>query len=157
MNRFIPCFQLSCIVGVCVGSLLIGCTERVTMIPNADPSLNRSAERFAADAAACFPYPADAPRGAELQGRVNVGYTYNQLSLVNYSGGTWRDVRIWINREYVLPMESIEPNNLKRLNFKFFYDADGRHFPLDNKETRVERVELMIGDTLHPIRFEMAT
>ncbi|HQY89834.1 MAG TPA: hypothetical protein PK402_14365, partial [Tepidisphaeraceae bacterium] len=98
-------------------SLIVGCSDQVTMIPNADGQLNKSADRFIAEAQACFPYPADAVRGGEIAARANIGYMYNQISLTNFSGSEWIGPIIWVNQSYAVPMEKIASGGITRISF----------------------------------------
>ena len=121
---------------------LIGCSGRPSIIPNKDKSLRKSSAEFAADAAKRHPYPADAPRGGEAVGRATVGYTLNQLDVVNLSKEAWNDVEIWVNKRYVVGVPKIEAGKLRTINFQMLYDDKGRYFPLNNNKVLVDKVEL---------------
>ncbi len=133
-----------------------GCTKNATVLPNADATLNKSAAQFRAEAAAVHPFPADAPVVGEIAGRANVGYTYNQITVTNFSGTDWVDVQIWLNGQYVVPIERIETGTIRRLSFKFFYNEVGERFPLSNRVTRVESMDIFVNGVRYKLPFEMA-
>src|SRR5215217_3536484 len=112
-----PSFLLMIAVAV-----LAGCSGRPSLIPNADQSLRKPSSQFAADAAKRHPYKTDAPRGGEAVARAQVGYTLNQLDVVNLSQEPWTDVEIWVNQKYVVFVPRMEPNKLKTLNFQMLFD-----------------------------------
>ena len=139
-----------------ISMMIAGCSDQVTMIPNADGQLNKSADRFIAEAQACFPYPADAARGGEIAGRANIGYSYNQISLTNFSGSDWIGPIIWVNKSYVIPFEKIEPGVVKRISFKMIYNEQGERFPLGNREVRVETLEVFVNGKMYDLPWEIA-
>jgi len=149
--------MLKSLVSLAIVSMFVaGCSDQVTMIPNSDAQLNKSADRFMAEAQACFPYPADAARGGEIAGRANIGYTYNQISLTNFSGSEWIGPIIWVNKSYVIPFERIESGVVKRISFKMIYNEQGERFPLGNKQVRVETLEVFVNGRLYDLPWEIA-
>jgi len=120
----------------------IGCAGRPALIPNPDKNLRKTSAEFAADAAKRHPYKKDAPRGGEAVARAQVGYTLNQIDLVNLSQEPWKDVEVWVNQNYVVFVPSMAPNKLKTLPFQMIFDDQGNYFPLDNKKTLVNKVEV---------------
>ena len=128
-----------------------GCSGRPSLIPNSDKDLRRSSAQFAADAAKRFPYKADAPRGGEAIGRATVGYTLDQLDVVNLSQEEWNDVEIWVNQKYVVHLPKMLPNKLVTLNFQMIFDDKGDYFPTDNKKVLVNKVEMYKDGKMYEI------
>jgi len=124
-----------------IASLGAGCSGRPSMLPNKDKSLRTSSAAFAADAAKRFPYKSDAPRAGQAVARAQVGYTMNQLEVVNLSEETWTDVEIWVNEKYVVFIPTMKPKELKILNFQMLFNEKGDYFPVNNKTVRINRVE----------------
>jgi hypothetical protein len=119
---------------------VVGCKRNATWLPNTDGSLNKPAAEFAADAASRFPYPAAAQHAGETLARAEIGYDANVVNFANFSGEVWNDVEIWLNRSYVLHLETVETGKSKWLPFELFYSADGQRFP--NRGAYVELVEV---------------
>ena len=137
-------FSLAAVLMVC------GCSQRAWVIPPSDPALRKTAAEFKADAAKRHPYKADAPRG-EAASRAEVGYTLNQISLVNLSKETWADAEIWVNKAYVVHLPKIEPNKLATVNFQMLFNDQGKTFPTDNRKTLVEKVEVLTGGKMYDV------
>ena len=125
-----------------VASLGVGCSGRPSMLPNSDRSLRKSSAQFSADAARRFPYKSDAPRAGQAVARAQVGYTLNQLEVVNLSDETWIDPEIWVNEKYVVRVPTMKPKELKVLNYQMLFNEKGDYFPVNNKKVRINRVEV---------------
>ena len=138
-----------CIAALLTSLFLAGCSQRAWVVPPSDPYLRKTAKQFAEDAAKRHPYKADAPRGGEADGRAEVGYMLDQISLVNLSYQEWTDVEIWINQAYVVYLPKIEPGKLKTVNFQMMFNAQGKTFPTDNRKTLVEKVEVFHGGKMY--------
>jgi len=123
-------------------TFVAGCSGRPSVFPNSDKSLRKTSAEFAADAAKRHPYKKDAPRGGEAVGRAQVGYTLNQIDVVNLSKDPWNDVEVWVNQNYVVFLPSMPPNQLKSIPFQMLFDDKGAYFPLDNKKVLVTKVEI---------------
>lgn len=130
-------------------SFLAGCMNNAVLIPSSDASLNKKASNFAIDAKSCFPYPADAQRGGDISARAEIGYMWNIINLVNYSGENWDNVEVWVNKQYVLPLVRLESGAPKRISFKMFYNEQGTYLPLEG--VMVESLELKKNGTLYTI------
>lgn len=126
-----------------IASLGAGCSGRPSMMPNKDKSLRKSSAQFSADAAKRHPYNGDAPRAGQAVARAQVGYTLNQLEVVNLSDETWTDVEVWVNGKYVVGIPAMKPRELKVLNFQMLFNEKGDYFPVNNKIVRVNRVEVL--------------
>ncbi len=142
-------------IASCVLAAAIGCSERAVLIPNFDPSIDKKLSTLRSESAACFPYNAAADRGAELPMRAELGYTFNQITLVQFSGQTWDNVQLWINGTYVIHLDRLESRDLKRLSFKLFMDESGMHFPLNNEAVRVEKLEIKKDGVFHPVHAQI--
>ncbi len=137
-------------------ALAAGCAGRPSVFPNSDKSMRRSSTQFAADAAKRHPYKSDAPRGGEAVARSQVGYTLNQLDVVNLSNEDWTDVEIWVNGKYVVFIPRMERNKLKVINFQMLYDANGMYFPVNNKKVHVNKVEALRDGQMYDIPLRLA-
>lgn len=133
-----------------------GCAGRAELLPNSDKNLRRTAAEFAADAAKRFPYKADAPRGGDLAGRSQVGYSLNVLEVINLSENDWTDVEVWVNKTHVVSLPLMERNKLKRIPFQAIYDSNGANFPTNNKTVRVQTVEVFMGGKMYDVRTQLA-
>jgi hypothetical protein len=126
-----------------VSLVAFGCQDRAVLIPNFDPSIDKRLSTIRADVAGLFPYPAAAEQGGELlDARAEIGYTWNQINLVQFSGQTWENVEIWINQSYAFRLDRMESRDLKRISFKLFFNQAGQHFPLDNRNTIIDSIEV---------------
>ena len=132
-------------------AVLAGCSGRPSLIPNPDKSLRKTSAQFAADAAKRHPYNKDAPRGGEAVARAQVGYTLNQLDVVNLSQEPWNDVEVWVNQNYVVFLPVMEPNKLKSLNFQMLFDDQGNSFPIDNKKVLINKVEVLHDGKMYDV------
>jgi hypothetical protein len=130
---------------------LIGCQGRTQMLPNSHPALNRPPAQLAADAAKRFPFNTDLqPAGDALAG-AEVDYTFDWLSIRNLSPDEWTNVEIWVNRSYVVALPDIKPDRLIQINFRQLFNENGEHFPLDNREVRIESLELTRDGRLYSV------
>lgn len=134
------CIALALLTGA------LGCQDRVSLIPNSDPSLRKTRTEFARDGINRHPYHADAPRGGKIQGGASANYDANTLQVANFTAEDWTDVEIWVNGQWVVFVPSVPGNarTARTLNFEMMYDRMGRHFPTENKdrETMVHKVEI---------------
>jgi hypothetical protein len=146
MNKIVACV---------VVAIMIGCAGRPSIIPNSDKSLRKTSAEFAADAAKRHPYKSDAPRGGEAVARATVGYTLNQLDVVNLSDEQWDDVEIWVNQKYVVHLPKMEPKKVKTINFQMMYDEKGKYFPINNNKVLVEKVEVLRDGKMYDIKTKM--
>ncbi len=137
-------------------TFVAGCTGRTSIIPNSDKALRKPSTAFAADAAKRHPYNADAPRAGDAIARAQVGYTLNQLEVVNLSDETWTDVEIWVNGTHVVFVPAMKPKNLKTLQFQMLFDHRGRYFPVNNGKVRINRVEVLRDGQLYNIPLQLA-
>lgn len=144
------------LVTVSMGTFAVGCSSRPTLFGSSDPALQRSHTEFAADAAKRFPYPSDAPNAGRAVGRAQVGYSLNRLEVVNLSDQPWTDIEIWVNRSYVVHLPKMEPHELKRLRFQIIFNESGQHFPLNNHQVLVDRVEIYQNGKLYDVPVQMA-
>ena len=59
-------------------------------------------------------------------------YSFDFMDLTNLSKQDISQPEIWINRQYVLALQSIKADEVKRLNFRMFFDDKGDHFSFKN-------------------------
>lgn len=98
-------------------------------------------------------FPAHAPVIGTAAARATLRYGRNQVDLVNLSKLPWTGGRVWLNRQWSAALPHTEAGEIRRFDFSYFRDAEGRPFPTDNPATRIERVELQMGDELTRVRY----
>jgi hypothetical protein len=136
--------------------LLAGCEIKPSVLPNSDKNLRKSTAEFAADAAK-RQYPASAPRGGDAQAQASVDYGFdNRIDAVNLSGDTWDQVELWVNEKYVIFIPVWQTRELKRIGFRMLYDRDGKTFPTDNKQFKVEKVEIFRDGKLYAVPVKLS-
>ncbi len=148
---FGACFTTGCLL-----ALVSGCTNRPTLMPNPDPTLNKTSSQFAADAVSRFPYKSDTPSGGEAVARAQVGYSFNQVEIINLSDQTWNNVEIWVNQKYVVLVPRMEPKVLKRIPFEILFDDKGNHFPTDNSKVLVQTINMLRDGKMYTIPTQLA-
>jgi hypothetical protein len=141
--------RMNLMLGLLATAALAGCERNAVLIPNSDASLNKTATSFAQEAAARFPYPADALRSGELPARAEVGYMWNVINLAYFGKQDLADVELWINQRYVLPLEKLEAGKVKRIAFKMIYDQQGQHLP--HGGVVIDTVELRAGGKIFDV------
>ena len=138
-----------------------GCDGRASLIPNKDESLRKTSTAFAADAAQRT-YPADAPKGGDAVGRVEVSYGIKAMELANLSEEDWNNVEVWVNHEYVVFVPLIpkkkDGEGVRHLNFQMLYNKKGEHLPIGliNSSIRVDKVEILRDGKLYNVPFQLA-
>jgi hypothetical protein len=152
-TRFLDLVVVPLIAVIVLGHLAAGCSDRPSLTPNRDKALRKKSTEFAADSAKRHPYQADAERGGEAVARAQVGYVLDRIDVVNLSDEEWSDVEIWLNERYVVGLPKMEPGNLKTINFKMLFDADGKHFPTNSNDPagRVNKVEILRDGKLYDV------
>ena len=95
----------------------VGCfSERTGFLPNQDAALRKNDKQFVADAMKRFPYKESAPRGT-TNARAEVDYMYKYIGVVNLSDVPWKDVEVWVNKQYVVFVPAWKSDVLKRIQF----------------------------------------
>jgi len=113
--------------------------------PAASNDLRKTSVAFAADAAKRS-YPETAPRGAEAQAQASVDHGLaNRVEVINLSDENWSNVELWVNGKYVVFIPNWPSRRMEQVNFQMLYDRDGGSFPVDNKNIRVDRIEIFKG------------
>jgi hypothetical protein len=136
-----------------------GCSKTPpSLLPNKDKALRKSATSFQADAKQRHPYKADAPKAGTAVARAQVGYSLDQLEVVNLSEETWNDVEVWVNERWVVFVPQMKPFDLKVLNFRMMYNDKNEPFPMfnTNDAKRVEKVEILWGGQMYNIPVALA-
>jgi predicted small lipoprotein YifL len=144
-------YKISTLLVLMATSSMVGCGEKPGWMPNPDKNLNRTKMQFAADAAKRHPYKSNAPRGGEAVARAQVGYTLNRIDLVNLSKEPWSDVEVWVNQKYVVFVPTMQPNDLKIIEFTMLFDDQGNYVPLDNKKVLVNKVEILRDGKMYDV------
>ena len=101
-------------------------------------------------------YPSDLPLVGTAAARARVMHGRNRIDLANLSKLPWSGGRLWLNRQYSVPLAYLLPGKIERLSFEDFRDEKGRRFPTDNSSVVVEQVELVLGDERTRVRFGLA-
>lgn len=130
-----------------------GC-DKPSLLPPSDKALDRTKAEFAADAAKRN-YPADAPRGGSDQANAQIDYAMvpgmREIRIKNLTQQSWSDVEVWVNGEWVVFFPVWQAQEMKTVPFNTLYNRGGQPFPTDNKEVKVQKVELNFGGTLYPV------
>ena len=123
---------------VVVVSSVVGCSGRVSLLPNSDKTLRRTPAQFASEAAK-RPYQIDLPDGGDADAAARVAYEADQIQILNLSEEDWTDVEIWVNQSYVVHVPRLEAGKkrVKTLTFLMFYDDRGNPFPSNNKKQMI--------------------
>ena len=123
---------------------ILGCSGRVSLLPNSDKTLRRTPAQFASEAAKRS-YQPDLPDGGTAKARAQVAYETDTIQILNDSEEDWHDVEIWVNHKYVVHMSRIEAGRkrVKSLTFLMFYDDQGNPFPRDNRKQMVNSLEMV--------------
>ena len=118
--------------GLLVGGIFAGCESTPAVVPQSDPALSKTSAQYAADAVKHFPFKSNLPVSDEQPLRAMPDYSLDFVDLINLAGRDLVNPEIWINREYVMSLSVLKSREIKRLNFRMFYDDRGDHFPLNN-------------------------
>jgi hypothetical protein len=140
---------------VVISFFAVGCADKPTLLPPSDKNLRKTNAQFAADAAKRHPYKADAPRGGEAEARAEVDYTTNDLSIVNLSKQPWTDVEVWVNKNYVVFLPAMAPNDLKKISFTMLYDDKGNSFPTNNLKMMINKVEILRDGKMYDVKAKL--
>jgi hypothetical protein len=144
------------LIGVFTVSLLAGCAGRPSLFPNSDKDLRKTSVAFAADAAKRS-YPETAPRGAEAQAQAAVDHGLaNRVEVINLSEENWSNVELWVNGKYVVFIPNWPARRMEQINFQMLYDRDGGSFPIDNKNIRIDKIEIFADGKLHAVPAKLA-
>ena len=146
-------FALSVLIAGC----LVGCSGRVSLLPNSDKSLRRTPAQFASEAAKRS-YNPDMQDGGTAQARAQVAYETNTVQILNDSEEDWTDVEIWVNRKYVVHMPRIEAGRkrVKSVTFLMLYDDRGNPFPADNRKQMIDTLEMVRDGVKYKIPLVLA-
>lgn len=109
--------------------------------------------RVAAAPAEYPSYPIETPLVGTADGRATAYYGKDRLEIVNLSEQAWPQTRIWVNHRYSALLPHTRPGEVRSIHFSFLRDEQGRTFPTDNMEIRVESVELVTGDERTKVPF----
>jgi len=144
------------LTGVFAVALLAGCAGRPSLLPNSDKDLRKTSVAFAADAAKRT-YPSSAPHGAEAQAQASVDHGFgNKIDVINLSDENWSNVELWVNEKYVVFIPNWPSRRMEQINFQMLYDRDGGSFPTNNKNIRVEKIEIFVDGKLHTVPTKLA-
>jgi hypothetical protein len=125
MNRILA-------TGLLLGGLLAGCETTPAVVPQSDPALSKTSAQYAADAVKHFPFKSNLPQSDEQPVRAMPDYSLDFIDFINLTGRDLVAPEVWINRQYVMTISMLKSREIKRLNFRMFYDDQGNHFPLNN-------------------------
>jgi hypothetical protein len=151
--------SVACAAALMAGGALVGCSGRASILPNPDPALRKTSTQFAADAAKCFPYPADAPRGGDAGARAEVDYDLRAVHLSNLSGQEWHDAQVWVDGKYVVLLKRVPPSTgakptFENLNFQLLFDDAGNHYPTFG--SHIKKIEIFRDGKLYDVPIHLA-
>ncbi len=101
-------------------------------------------------------YPSELPLIGTAAARATIRYGADRLELANLSRLPWTESRLWVNRTYSVLLPHTKPGDIRSIHFSFLRDAEGRPFPTDNRNVRIEEVEIVSGDERTKVRFGLA-
>ena len=143
-------------LGVSCLAVAAGCTQRPPPFITNDRALRKPSTELAADSVKRFPYKTDAEKGGEAVARAQVGNTANWMEIVNLSDQDWSDVEIWINKNWVVYLPTMERGKLKRIPFSAIFNDKGNTFPTSIKTERLELVEVLRDGKMYTVRLQLA-
>lgn len=151
--------RLVCVAALAAGAALAGCSGRASILPNPDPALRKTSTQFAADAAKCFPYKPDAPRGGDAAARAEVDYNLRAIHLTNLSGEEWHNVEVWVDGKYVVailrvPKSTAAKPSYENLNFQLIFDDKGNHYPTFG--THIKKIEIYRDGKMYDVALHLA-
>jgi len=91
------------------------------------------------------------------ESQVNISGNYgllDQIELVNLSNEAWDDVEIWVNQNYVVHVDHMEPNKLETINFQMLFDDQGKSFPTHGQ--MINKLELYRGGKMYDVALKLA-
>lgn len=138
-----------------IGLGLFGCEGTVSLLPIADPALNKPPAVFAADAAKRH-YESDAPKIPAHDFRAQYALILKQVDLANISAQDCTDVEVWINSQYVVHCPQFPKKSDKTLYFAMFYDQDGHHFDTHGGKDPVKSIEVYRDGTMYSVVSHLA-
>ena len=138
--------------------LLAGCAGRPSLLPNSDPNLNRTSAQFAADAAKRHPYKTTAPSGGEALASAQYNLTFGTIQVLNFSDEDWKDVELWVNRNYVVYIPLLEKGKVqvKTIPFQMLFDDAGNSFYTDGGKNPIKTIEICRNDKMYTVPTKMA-
>lgn len=146
--------------GLVLGGFLVGCEATPSVVPQSDPALNRTSAQYAADAVKHFPFKGNLPTSDETPARAMPDYSLDFVDLVNLSHRDFTDAEIWLNREYEMTVPLLKAREIKRLNFRMFYDDKGDHFPLNNDVQKggviIRQMEIIMDGKIYEVPVRIA-
>ena len=149
MNKTLAIGLFSCLI------ILTGCEATPSVVPVSDPALSKTSAQYAADAVKHFPFKSDTPAGQVTPARALVDYSLDFIDLVNLSNHDLVNPEIWMNRQYVMVVPLLKAGEIKRLNFRMFYDDRGDHFPLNNNIEKggviIRQLEIIVDGKLYQV------
>lgn len=119
-------------MGLVAAAILAGCEAKPSVFPSSDPALQLTSAQYAAEAVKHFPFKTNLSASSEQPVRALVEYSFDFMDLTNLSKQDIPQAEVWINRQYVLALPAIKSGEVKRLNFRMFFDDKGDHFPFNN-------------------------
>jgi hypothetical protein len=150
--------RLACCLGAIGFAALAGCEGRPALVPNSDPTLNRTSTQFAADAAKRFPYPASLPHVGTADGRAMVDVMLTRLQILNSSDEDWNDIEIWVNQSYVVHIRSIPKGKqtVETVGFEMLYNVSGDYFSTSGGKNPVNLVEMRRNGKIYQLPIVLA-
>jgi hypothetical protein len=147
------------IKGVALAGVMLavgGCfSERTGFLPNEDTALRKKDKEFVADATQRFPYKETAERGT-TSARAEVDYMYRYIGVANLSDAQWKDVEVWVNKQYVVFVPAWKGEVLKRIQFTMLRDERGNPFTSDKGRNPVKSVEVFTDGKMYDIPLFLA-
>jgi hypothetical protein len=137
------------------GGFIVGCEATPAVVPQSDPALKKTSAQYAADAVKHFPFKSSLPASDEQPVRAMPDYSLDFIDLTNLSKHDLLGPEVWINRQYEMTLPSLKAGEIKRLNFRMFYDDRGDHFPLNNDVQKggviIRQLEVIVDGKIYQV------
>lgn len=131
---------------------VVGCASSDSPLIRREPQLEKPATELAADAAKRS-YPAAIPVGGDVKLRAQVDYTLNYLQIYNLSKSDWADVEVWVNRQWVVHLQSLPGKKFTHISFGKLFDRNGKRYSEDHGY--IKQLQLVHQGKIYNIRHQL--
>jgi len=126
-----------------VALLLLALTLPACSVKTRPSLAPKEVERLAA-----MEYPADQERGDDLD--IIVVHKADTLLLVNRTPRAYRDVTLWLNQQYVRPLDAIDIGTENRIDLRTAVNEHGQSYPVGSFLKPDKRMQLVQAEIVDP-------
>jgi len=78
--------------------------------------------------------------------------------VLNFSDEDWKDVELWVNRNYVVYIPLLEKGKVqvKTIPFQMLFDESGNSFSTDGGKNPIKTVEICRNDKMYMVPLKLA-